>query len=496
MKKLRILYQLFFFSLFCFLFLATTESWIKGYPVRFFLDIDPLIALSTLLSTHKLTGSLLLALLIALPTFFLGRFFCSWVCPFGAIHNFCSEVLARLWQRRRLLTDYTFRPLFRLKYYLLIVFLLLSLAGVLQVGLLDPIAFLTRSATIAIYPMFRDILGWVALKTGHFQGSLLLGTLFFGVIFLNLVIPRFWCRTLCPLGALLGLMSKWAPFRIVRHESRCTGCNRCARVCQGAANPHKDPLVTECLLCLNCESICPERAVAYQLSPGREPAKTEVSWSRRRLLESFATAPLLFLLSGPANAKRLGSQVLRPPGALPENAFLARCVKCGQCMKICPTNALQPALLETGLEGMFTPLVVPKIGYCEYNCTRCGEVCPTGAIRRLTSAQKTGNNGQDQPIRIGTAYFDPALCIPHRGAGSCIVCEEMCPVSPKAIWWEKVSHPDRQGNIREFKVPHVDEVRCVGCGICEYVCPLSGNPAIKVFRLGESRARVQSSIEN
>jgi ferredoxin len=157
-------------------------------------------------------------------------------------------------------------------------------------------------------------------------------------------------------------------------------------------------------------------------------------------------------------------------------------VKCGECMKVCTTNGLQPAAFQAGLEGLWTPILMAQQGYCEYMCTLCGQVCPTQAIQKLTLEQK-------QKTKIGTAMFDRSRCLPWAHATPCIVCEEMCPVPDKAIWYETIQSQDRHGNPVELKQPRVDSEKCIGCGACEAKCPLVDLPAIRVTSIGESRSK-------
>ena len=173
--------------------------------------------------------------------------------------------------------------------------------------------------------------------------------------------------------------------------------------------------------------------------------------------------------------------LLRPPGAVPEEEFLQRCVRCAECMKVCIGRALQPALLEAGPVGLWTPLVVPRIGYCEYNCTLCGQVCPTGTIAPLTLPVKQKNV-------IGLAVIKQDRCLPYAKGIECLVCEEHCPTGEKAIILE-----EREllidGELRGLKFPRIVDRLCIGCGICETRCPVEGASAVRIINEGESRRK-------
>ncbi len=158
-------------------------------------------------------------------------------------------------------------------------------------------------------------------------------------------------------------------------------------------------------------------------------------------------------------------------------------------MRACPNDSLQPTFAEAGLEGLWSPVVTPKIGYCEPSCVLCSEVCPTGAIQELTLRKKgwvAGDGEPLAPVRLGTAIYDRGRCLPWAKAADCIVCLEWCPMAPKAIHVEDAQVVDGEGRIRSMKQPYVDSSRCVGCGACEYACPLDV-PAVYVTSSGESR---------
>ena len=152
-------------------------------------------------------------------------------------------------------------------------------------------------------------------------------------------------------------------------------------------------------------------------------------------------------------------------------------------MKVCLTNGLQPTLFEAGLEGIWSPVLVSRVGYCQYYCTLCGQVCPSGAIRYLSQAEK-------EKTKIGLAFIDESRCLPYAQGIPCIVCEEHCPTPKKAIWFEEGVLAGRDGTERRVKQPRVDNDLCIGCGICEHKCPVVDQPAIYVTSIGESRSEL------
>jgi MauM/NapG family ferredoxin protein len=307
-------------------------------------------------------------------------------------------------------------------------------------------------------------------------GLALLSVLLFGLVLaLNAVRQRFWCRYLCPLGALLGLVSKVAWLRRTTSEG-CVACARCERACPtGTIDPSRhyasDP--SECIMCLECVPACAREG--QQFRGHFEPASLQAyDPSRRQFLASAGAAVALVGLAAvePAN-QRPATYLLRPPGAQNPD-FLAQCIRCGICVKACPTSALQPSLTAAGWSGLWTPVVVPRLGYCDFSCNACGQACPTGAIPPLTLEEK-------RLAVIGHAYVDTTRCLPWASARDCITCEEMCPVPEKAIRLEEVTAWTPGGQPVTVKRPHVLQERCIGCGICETRCPLAGQSAIRVY---------------
>jgi len=220
-----------------------------------------------------------------------------------------------------------------------------------------------------------------------------------------------------------------------------------------------------------------------------------VDITRRKLVGSIAAGVVAvpLLRTGDRHEVNRSPLVIRPPGSQPADVFRGRCIRCGQCMRVCPNNALHPALLEAGLEGLWTPMLIAKIGYCEPTCTLCGQVCPTGAIGELTITQKVGDESTP-PIRIGTAFFDRGRCLPWAMGTECIVCEEWCPTSPKSIFLLSAEVVDAKGQAKTVRQPHIDPQLCTGCGACEFACPVKGRPAVYVTSAGESRSRASQFL--
>jgi ferredoxin len=336
----------------------------------------------------------------------------------------------------------------------------------------------------------------ISFRQTHYRQGIVLGLILAVLLALNLRVTRFWCRALCPLGALLGVVSRWSILGLHKDAETCNRCNECLMHCQGGDDPiggvpwHK----AECLMCMNCVDSCPHHSLKFKFFRN-EAEVVGPNLSRRNALGSvvagIVAVPLMRSNAGIGKSRH--ERLIRPPGSLDESGFLGRCIRCGECMKVCPNNALHPTLTEAGLEGLWTPSLMPRVGYCEPSCVLCSEVCPTGAIWKITPREKgwvvgVGENANEQPVRLGTAFYDRGRCLPWAMATDCIVCEEWCPVSPKAIYVQDAEVIDSEGRTKIVKQPRVDPSRCVGCGACEYACPLQEHPAVYVTSIGESRS--------
>jgi polyferredoxin len=512
-KTLRKITQGLFLLFFLFLFIQTESKGndTLGYPVKLFLDFDPLIFITTLFASHgrEIPSVFFLSLSLILLTVALGRVFCGWICPLGTLHNIVGSLKRK--RPRKIRAGW-----YKAKYYILFMVIASSVFTLQLAGIIDPISLLIRSFSLSIFPLLdhgiravfdsvynANIPGTVNLSEpvydflkSHFLSfsgpyylqAVFIGFLFMTILGLNFIERRFWCKYLCPLGALLGLLSRYSLLKREVSEG-CTSCGICTNRCQGGAINEENEVWknTECLACLDCDDICPQKAVTF--GPGKK-THPSMDLGRRQVMLSVASGMLTVPLvrSTPFSRADFSSPLLlRPPGSLEEKEFLKRCVKCGECMKVCLTNGLQPALLEAGPEGLWSPRLIPRIGYCEYRCTLCGQVCPTGAIRKLPLEEK-------MKTRIGLAMIDKGRCLPYAHSTPCIVCEEVCPTSPKSIWFEEVTVKDRSGKKIIVKQPHIDIDRCIGCGICEAKCPVGARPAVYVTNIGESRSKTNQLL--
>ncbi len=516
LTRVRIASQTCFFVLFLLAVWATWTSRLGGYPVSAMLELDPLVMLSTVLATgyvYKLIGW---GLIIVAITFLFGRVFCNWICPYGTLHQFIGWLFDNRPGTQRIEKN-RYHPAQFLKYSILIVFLLMSAMGALQIGLLDPIVMMYRAMATFFAPILDLALGRVGGATESlgvdgslfdslkfapgvehriFVGSFWIGVIFLFFVFMNLWKPRFFCRFVCPLGALLGVMASKSVYRINRIVERCTDCNLCLLRCEGASEPQAQIRQAECFGCMNCIDDCPENALEFTaLRQDRKQVLPHPDLSRRKVV--FAGA--LGLVAAPAlrnngrvNDENFSAKMIRPPGSVEESEFLERCIKCDQCLNVCPTNVLQPATLrEGGFEAVWTPVMNFHIAHCQLKCTLCSEVCPTGAIRKIAVAEKLGEGPYraQGPVRLGTAFIDTTRCLPWANQIPCVVCEEVCPVAPKAIQTYDEESKDVFGKMVILNKPFIVPDLCIGCGICEAECPVQDQPAVYVTAVGESRSK-------
>lgn len=440
-----------------------------------FLEADPLIALTTLLARRPDVAAIAFSSITIAITLLFGRVFCGYVCPLGTIVDLTAFLakIFRIEQKR-------FKGLEFLPIVLVAAILVLTAFKTGAAMIVDPISLTTRAAAVVVTPAKAATQKRATAQFGlenerRFRGNLTRGAegttttilpnflnssawilgIFAFVILLNFVGKRFWCRYLCPLGGLLGLIGRVPFYRRKVDQGACLSCTKCAKRCDMQAINH-DGLATDpstCTLCMECVGACPVNAISVGLKP---ELSTEIP-SRRTAIAAIGGSIAVAVINPFKGRTKTPAQTLfRPPGVSNEEHFLNKCVRCGECLAACPTKALQPALLQFGVSSLWTPHVDFSNGPCLYECNACGQVCPTGAIEHLTLEKK-------QQFAIGTAQVNMAKCL------QCGICVEVCPVS---------------GTISGsgFGDLEVNSELCIGCGICEIACPVRGEKAIRVFR--------------
>ena len=499
-KQIRRLFQLIFLVIFLFLFRQTDYSGSDTIPyaVNILFRLDPLV-LATITFAKKTFVTLLWPSLIIIGlTFLFGRLFCSWICPLGTLIDISGHFIKP--EKSSIHLPY-------LKYIILIIMLISSAFGVQILGFADPFSLLVRGMVFSIDPVIHYLVSlffdsiytmgpsllsdytepvfealkifFLPFKQSFFYLSFLSFFLLVFIFIMEFFGKRFWCRNLCPLGGLLAFISKISVFKRIPVKP-CRNCGLCESMCRmNAFDKDHRFMFEECNLCMDCLEFCPDQITSFKFSISGN--NTSMDINRRQLMAAGLTGLALPVLCRTnAISKMVDDDLIRPPGAMDETEFLASCVRCGECMKVCINNALQPLFLEKGFEGMFTPKLVPRLGYCEFNCTLCSQVCPTGALENL-------NVNQKHAFVIGKAYFDKNKCMVYVEKRSCIVCEEHCPTHDKAIKFNEIKTRDFLGNSVVLKQPYVVEDLCIGCGICEYICPIQGEAAIKVVAKAGTR---------
>lgn len=491
LRRVRMLSQIACSVLFVSLFVFV-DSHPRAYdfPAQLMLWLNPLTGLVTCLANRSFVVPVaLVGLSVLVLTLVFGRFFCGMVCPIGALIDFSDRYLLR---KSRTRSRHPAPFWHRMKYMILIVILVLAAFGVVFPLIMDPLSIATRILSLILFPFLRIVQSesislmravgierafYMTVKIPLFYATgltvLLLGVIIGGGFFA----PRFWCQYICPTGAFLGLFSRVALFRRHTDTSKCNACKACAKVCPTGAIDSTTGATTnlsECLVCGMCTGF-KNRCSTFSFGlPSREHSGGADIQRRHVLGGVFGGLALLPVFRANALSRRdTHGRLIRPPGSIPEENFAATCIACGECMKACPSNAIQPCSLTDGFHRVFTPRMVPRVGACEKSCNACGYVCPTGAIRKLPLDEK-------QFVKIGTAVIDRHRCLAWEQNKECLVCDEVCPynaIEPMVVETTKGT----------FRVPVVTESLCLGCGFCEQHCPINDQAAIVVYRFGEHR---------
>ncbi len=495
LKKFRLLFASIFFLLLSLSFLdfrnIIPEQW---FNVILFLQFTP--SLLKFMDSPALiaTGFIIV---IAL-TVFTGRSYCSFLCPLGIYQDVMSRLggwYKRKYRRFSLSTPYTI-----LRYMILAATLIFMLSGtVFLVSLLDPYSVFGRFMTYFFEPVIVVVNNIIAKIFAQFNiysvyrvdivkiplVVYIIPILFFSLVgYMSFTRGRLYCNTICPVGTLLGLLSKVSILRISINHTSCSHCGRCAANCKSSCidfiNEEID--VSRCVTCFNCLDVCPDNAISYGLPDNifKSAKSDDIDSGKRKFIAGSVVAlasatGIIHAQDKPITVKDApiptkDSTIMEnktyavcPPGGVSLDHFNDFCTACSLCVNACPENVLIPSFSEYGLSGIMQPRMDYHKAFCNFDCVRCTEVCPTGALLPLTVEAK-------KLTQIGKVHFIKENCIVETERTDCGACSEHCPT--KAVYMVPY-----EGNL---VIPEINDKICIGCGACEYACPTTPFKAIYV----------------
>jgi ferredoxin len=433
-------------------------------------------------------------LFLIILTLVLGRVYCSVICPLGVFQDGVAWLRRRMAKRKRNLYHYSPAKSW-LRYGVLALFVILLMVGLNAIAiLLAPYSAYGRIASSFFAPLWgwgNNLLAYWAERADSYAFYQVdvwmksLPTLLITLCTLGVVVVLAWrggrtyCNTLCPVGTVLGFISRFAWLKPVIDESRCNGCGVCSRNCKAACINSQEHRIdySRCVACMDCVKVCKQGALRY-VRPVRSSGgkATEVDTARRSFLTAAATVAVASTLKAQEKTVDGGLATIEdkkipkrefplyPPGSHSARNFTSHCTACQLCVSVCPNEVLRPS---AALATLMQPEMSYERGYCRPECVKCSEVCPTGAIRPISVADKSAT-------QIGHAVWIKEDCIPLTDGVACGNCARHCPVGAIQM---VLSKPDDHKSLR---IPVVNIEKCIGCGACENLCPARPFSAIFV----------------
>jgi len=511
LKRLRVIISLIFLVLLGVFFLDFAEL----FPPKFITGVMFFQFVPSALKFFNVFSLVAVGFIVILVlTLLFGRVYCSTICPLGILQDVITYLKKKFKKKKRYKFKYL-KPMPWLRYSIVAVTVAFLFSGsILILALLDPYSLFGRIVSDLFRPLLSAVNNLVAdllnnfdvyglykigVKSIHFE-VLIIPVIFLGlVLWMSLTKGRVYCNTVCPVGTFLGLVSKVSLFKIKLDEKTCTKCGLCENACKGGCIDYQNLYVdfSRCVGCFNCLAVCPFSSAKFELndiykgggkkqtinserpiekldgeiSGATTSGKHQFDSGKRKFLGGMLLA--VFGISKLTKAQELVSynatkpvkrkNPVSPPGAQTTDRFNEACTACHLCVNVCPTDVLQPAVLEYGLRGLMQPRLDNHAGFCNYECTLCGEVCPTGAILPLSTEDK-------KLTQLGKAQFVKENCIVETEGTDCGSCAEHCPTKACRM-------VDYKDNLR---IPEINNEICIGCGACEYACPTHPYKAIYV----------------
>jgi polyferredoxin len=427
--------------------------------------------------------------IILLVTVLFGRVYCSTLCPLGTLQDIVIRIAKRINKRRR----FKFKEQHYFMHYSLFVLtgifaffgsvILLNLFepfsnyGRILSNLMNPFVALVNNVLVYILSLFGSMFLF-QIPILHVNPISVLASLSFLVLvtYLSYRHGRLFCNLLCPAGALLGLLSRFSFFKIVIDKNNCKECGLCERVCKANCikSSSKEIDFAACIGCFNCIDACPTIGMSYQKRWKKLPKLSNEADVGRRNVLRISVLPALGMLLPVIGVENAGGRSqngfnenrkypISPPGSLGVERFSSLCTACHLCVSSCPTQVLIPSFLEYGITGVFQPKMNYEASYCNFDCTFCSQVCPTGAILPLDLSSK-------QAVQIGKVQYVREDCIVVTKNKDCGACSEHCPT--KAVYMVPYGE--------SLMIPEINDEICIGCGACEHACPVQPDKAIYV----------------
>jgi ferredoxin len=486
LKKVRIGVSLLFFILFTVIYLNLSGLAVqKLYNYLTYLQFIPSIIKFVSVISILATGFAV----VIIFTLLFGRVYCSSVCPMGTLQDIISFISKKLNKKKY----FKFKKGYGILKYSILTGTVLSFftGGIILINFLDPFSNTGKVFTNLLRPVLIFVNNFAAFGLGKLNvywlypieirgmsyaaigfSLIVLGT----IGFMSYTRGRLFCNSICPVGTILGLISKYSIFKISIDRDNCISCNLCEKVCKAGCIDKKNKIIhfERCVSCYNCFSVCPKGGIGYSNSLGKRGEVTPCVVDNKR--REFISKTFLYViglstislgqikvipkkLSKIANIKK---HAVCPPGSRSIAHFTGRCTACHLCVSGCPTQVLQPSLWEYGFTGVLQPHMDYKASFCNQECVICGQVCPTGAILPLTINEK-------KLTQIGKTNFIKENCIVETEGTECGACSEHCPT--KAV--QMVPY-------KNLHLPEIKNEYCIGCGACEFACPVRPYKAIFV----------------